>query len=367
MDDKRPQQSSLPAQRPNNLPESGRPRLNDMVGIPAGNSRIAPFTFVPRNIEEAWRYAEIISRAGCCPDAFRNKPNDVFMVMSLGAELGVSTIQALQNICVINGRLTVWGDLTVALMYASGQCAVFRNDWDEATQTATCTLQRQHRELRTYTFSMADAKRAGLAGKDTYQKFGKRMCGWRAISYGIREQFADVLKGMAVAEELMDFRDEAVRQAPISMPRAAAPAQVAAPAPEPVAQEPEAPADQQPMSDWAKEFAGLADQQAQAPAAEEAPVSPEPAAAPGAPATEDTRLYVVGGVKDQSTNDKKRPHRWAIDLSDGRKAFTWTADVFDQAMTYCEGKMPVEVDIYPHPDTGHAVLKSIKAAEPASR
>lgn len=172
----------------------------DIAGRPAP----VGFTMVPRDMKEMMEFAKLISASNFIPTGFRGKPGDVLVVMMQAAELEIPYFQALHNTAVINGRPTIWGDLVVALVQRSPQFEFLRRNWDEASKTATVVIKRKGRPEAVSRFSMEDAKRAKLANKDTYIQYPQRMCMWRAVSFAIRDEFADVLKGMSIAEEAMD-------------------------------------------------------------------------------------------------------------------------------------------------------------------
>ena len=178
------------------------------------------FTLAPRTLTEAMDFAKLMADSGLVPDAFRNKPADVLVAVQMGMEVGVSPVQALQNIAVINGRPCMWGDLIVALVQASGELEHLTESWDEGSQTATVRIKRKGKPEHIETFSMADAQKAGLAGKQTYKQFPKRMCTWRAKSWAIRAEFADTLKGLSFRDEMEDRGDPIdVTPRPVAMPR----------------------------------------------------------------------------------------------------------------------------------------------------
>ena len=54
-------------------------------------------------------------------------------------------------------------------------------------------------------FSMADAKRAGLASKDVWKSYPRRMLQMRARGFALRDAFPDVLRGLVTAEEAADY------------------------------------------------------------------------------------------------------------------------------------------------------------------
>ncbi len=93
---------------------------------------------------------------------------DILVAIQMGSELNLAPMQALQNISVINGRPSVWGDALLALCRAHPQWEGMEEKI--AGETATCTVKRrthsgENIETITATFSISDAKRAGLWGK----------------------------------------------------------------------------------------------------------------------------------------------------------------------------------------------------------
>lgn len=192
-----------------------------------------PFTLAPKNITELTEYAKMIAASAFCPKELQGKPGDVAIVIQMGAEFGIPPLQALGGIALINGRATMWGDLVIALVEHSHLLLQKRETWDAATQTARCELWRKGKpEPISRTFSMDDAKRAkqtrwdkntnqrvteALADKDTYKSYPQRMCQMRARSWALRDEFADVLKGLWVREEVEDF-PQLMQRPMVSMP-----------------------------------------------------------------------------------------------------------------------------------------------------
>lgn len=166
------------------------------------------FLMEPQSLNEAMELANMLSSSNLVPKPYQNKPADVLVACQWGAEIGLKPLQSLQNIAVINNIPAVWGDAVVALVRASGLCEYIKQDWDEKTQTATCTVKRKNEPEEVRTFSREDANIAGHLGKDTYKKNLRRMLSIRARAFALRDVFADVLKGLKVAEEVMDYPEE---------------------------------------------------------------------------------------------------------------------------------------------------------------
>lgn len=160
-------------------------------------------TLAPTNMKEAMEFAGLLAKSDIVPKDYQGKPGNVLVAIQWGMEIGLQPMQAMQNIAVINGRPSIWGDAMIALVRA---CPAF--EYISETQTdkeATCVIKRKGEPEAVRTFSLEDAKRAGLTGKSgPWTQYPKRMMQMRARSWALRDVFPDVLKGMICAEEALD-------------------------------------------------------------------------------------------------------------------------------------------------------------------
>ncbi|WP_372356946.1 hypothetical protein ACCP99_08105 [Xanthomonas sp. NCPPB 3443] len=162
------------------------------------------FDLSPQTFEQALTFADYLAESDLVPKDFKGKPANCLIAMQWGAELGLKPLQALQNIAVINGRAALWGDAVLALVRNSPVCE-FVEEWD-VNDTAHCKVKRKGEKEALVTFSMEDAKKAGLVGKQgPWTQYPKRMRQMRARAFALRDVFTDVLRGMAIAEEIMDI------------------------------------------------------------------------------------------------------------------------------------------------------------------
>ena len=157
----------------------------------------------PTNLQEAMQIADLLANSQIVPKDYQKNPGNILVAMQWGAEIGLQPLQAMQNIAVINGRPSLWGDAVLALVRSSGLLEQF-----EETQTdeeATCVVKRKGHKAVIKTFSKEDAKRAGLLSKQgPWLQYPKRMMQMRARGYALRDEFTDILKGFGVAEEERD-------------------------------------------------------------------------------------------------------------------------------------------------------------------
>lgn len=178
------------------------------------------FELQPSSLEEAVKYAEIISKSSVIPKDFQNQPGNILVAIQMGQEIGLKPLQALQNIAVINGRPCIWGDALPAIAMGSKLIEDFREDFDDKTWTATCSIKRHGIPTPfVRSFSMDDAKKANLWTKaGTWATYPKRMLQMRARAFAIRDAVPDFLKGLSVAEEALDITPVAEAE-PLPAPR----------------------------------------------------------------------------------------------------------------------------------------------------
>ncbi len=178
----------------------------------------------PRNFDDVWRMSDLIAQSDLAPKDYKGKPGNVMIAWQTGVELGItSPLQAIQNIAVINGRPTIWGDMMLAICRAAP--AWSEADFDEWIEgegmaaVAYCSVRRRPSGNRHVAeFSMQNAKDAGLVGKQgPWQQYPKRMLQMRARSFALRDTYTPELKGIRMAEEERDITQEATA-APESSP-----------------------------------------------------------------------------------------------------------------------------------------------------
>lgn len=161
------------------------------------------FDLSPQTFDQALTFSQYLADSDMVPKDFKGKPGNCLIAMQWGAELGLKPLQALQNLAVINGRPALWGDAVIALVRSSPLCE-FVIETDDGS-TATCRVKRRGEPEQQRTFSMDDARAAGLLGKSgPWTQYPRRMRQMRARAFALRDVFPDVLRGMPMAEELQD-------------------------------------------------------------------------------------------------------------------------------------------------------------------
>jgi hypothetical protein len=172
-------------------------------------STVQPRGLALSTFEDAFRFSKLVATSDFAPKDFRGKPESCLLAIQHGAELGLSPMQSLQSIAVVNGRPSVYGDTALAVCKGSPVCEWVREtiEGEGEHMVAVCQAKRrgdaQPVESR---FGVAEAKKAGLWGKaGPWTQYPRRMLQMRARGFALRDAFPDLLHGLVTAEEAADY------------------------------------------------------------------------------------------------------------------------------------------------------------------
>lgn len=191
---------------------------------------------IPTDIGGFVDLAGRFAKSALLPDGLRAKPDDVFVTLLAGHELGLAPMAALRGIHVIKGKPILTADTMVAVVLSSGAAEYFTRV-DESDESATYETKRKGApSAQRATWTLADAKRAGLLGNDNWLKNPRAMCRARAKSILARDVYPDVLAGCyeeGEAEEVMRDQIGQPTRLPVGTTIIDAPATAASPPPAP--------------------------------------------------------------------------------------------------------------------------------------
>lgn len=147
------------------------------------------------------------------------------MIIMQGLEIGVPPTQALQLMAMINGRIVAHSELVPGILWAHGfdieqwmTGEPYSDDW-----TAHCRIKRPSGKIIERSFSVIQAKRAGLwspnakitrKGRDgdytidndsPWHRYPDRMLPARALGFCVKDGGSDAMRGMMVREEAEDI------------------------------------------------------------------------------------------------------------------------------------------------------------------
>jgi len=150
-------------------------------------------------------FAGEMLKTGFLPKAVDTPAKAVAIILT-GREMGVGTMQALRGIWIVQGRPTVAADLQLGIFKRAGGHAAFRELSDEK---AVLWLQHPNGDEHVETYSMTDAKAAGLTVKETWKAYPRAMLRSRAITAGLKSIGFEACSGVYDPEEVEPVEVEA--------------------------------------------------------------------------------------------------------------------------------------------------------------
>lgn len=183
-----------------------------------------------QTLGEAYSFAELLVRGEFAPKGTTVEKAVVSILA--GNALGLSPLEAVQNISTINGRPTLWGDAQIAVCKASPafdheKIEILKGEKTNEQGVRYSVWRKGVEEPFVEEFTLADKTRAGFDNKPgPWQQFPRRMMLNRARSFALRNAFPDVLKGFRATEEALDDEIDINKDVVIHPAAAAQPAEV---------------------------------------------------------------------------------------------------------------------------------------------
>jgi hypothetical protein len=139
------------------------------------------------------------------------QPGQAVAIILAGRELGMEPMRALRSLQMVQGKVIESADSQLGRFKAAGGRAVFEvlSDTD-----AKLRLTHPNGDEHTETFTIQQAKAAGLASKDIWQKYPKAMLRSRVITAGLKSVGWDGAVGQYDPEEAEEIGG---KRAPIAV------------------------------------------------------------------------------------------------------------------------------------------------------
>ena len=165
-------------------------------------------------LSDQWKYAQALAQAGLLPKQYRDSPGDILLALAYADALALPVATIFSGIHVIEGRPSMSAELMGALVRRAGHRIRSTSD----ATSATAEIVRRDDPEFTYrsTFTIDDAKQAGLLSKDVWKRYPAAMLLARATSAVCRAGAADVLAGVSYVPEELGEQPEWVEEAPVT-------------------------------------------------------------------------------------------------------------------------------------------------------
>jgi hypothetical protein len=151
----------------------------------------------PTAVGELLQTADLFVKSGMFKDTASVAA--AFVKIQAGAEMGIPPFQAMGGIHIISGKPVVGANMLASLLDQHPQYD-YHVEWSDNEDACTVTISKDRRERGSSTFSLDDAKRAGLTGGN-WTKYPRNMLFARAISNAIRMYAPGVTGGTPVYTE----------------------------------------------------------------------------------------------------------------------------------------------------------------------
>jgi hypothetical protein len=177
-------------------------------------------TAISGDLPLIFELAKQLVPTGMLPNHIK-QPGQAVAIILAGRELGMEPMRALRSLQMVQGKVIESADSQLGRFKAAGGRAVFESLTDTE---AKLRLTHPNGDEHTESFSIAQAKAAGLASKDIWQKYPKAMLRSRVITAGLKSVGWDGSVGQydpEEAEEIGGGRSLAVvaNEPVVQMPR----------------------------------------------------------------------------------------------------------------------------------------------------
>lgn len=157
--------------------------------------------FEPATLSEAMQLAEIFLRSNLLPRAITTK-EQAFTIIATGREYGLSAMQSLRMIHVIEGKPSFSADLIVGLVKRDDCCEYF--DLIESTPLVARyeTKRKGSSKPTPLAFTLEQAHKAKLTTKDNWSKYPDAMLRARCSAALARAVYPDIVGNLYTEDEV---------------------------------------------------------------------------------------------------------------------------------------------------------------------
>lgn len=180
--------------------------------------------------------AKVFHSAGVFKDV-TSEAQAVVKIMA-GAELDLPPLYSMQNFYLVKGKIGTSANTLAYLVKRGGKYNYTVTAHDDTKCVIIFT--ENNKEIYTSTFTIEDAKKAGLTGNPTWTQYPRAMLFSRALSQGARIACPDAIGGVYTKEELDGVEVPMVAPQAVKPPTPTNPPAQAIEAPKTAAQSPDA-------------------------------------------------------------------------------------------------------------------------------
>lgn len=174
-----------------------------------------------QNTAQLIAFAKTMLESGLAPKGFKTW-QAIFAGVAFGSELGLSPNQSMRSVAVVGQRASLFGEAVGHVAKSDKDCLKIVEYYElkgerlkrpltivslkevpnDYTAVCECHLKSQPDDPVIRSFSVGEAKLAGLWGVNTWIKFPNRMLRFRPLGYATRDAYA-ALSGIMTHDEAM--------------------------------------------------------------------------------------------------------------------------------------------------------------------
>lgn len=147
---------------------------------------------IPRSVDELARLAKVFATSGLFKDT--RQAEQCAVKMLAGMELGLAPMASMRSLHVFQGQVTLSAPLLASIIKRAKPRYNFKIRKHDAT---ICEIEffEDGESSGVSSFTIEEAKKAGLASKDVWQNYPKNMLFSRALSNGAKWYCAELFNG----------------------------------------------------------------------------------------------------------------------------------------------------------------------------
>lgn len=155
-------------------------------------------------LQETMSLGDVFIKSGMFPD-LKSQAQAVVKILA-GKELGLSPLQSITDIYIVNGKVALQAKVIASLIKKSNKYDYHIDKLDnEECIISFFQLNGKMEKIGESIFTMKDAAKAGIVNKDVWKNYPRNMLFSRAISNGGRLYCADVITAYTT-EELEEIK-----------------------------------------------------------------------------------------------------------------------------------------------------------------
>lgn len=157
--------------------------------------------YEPADLTQLIKYAQWMMDSDLLPEHIKT-PQDVVLLVQFGAGFGVPAMMAIQNLYIVEGKVTMGAHIALGLAMSHPACEYMMCTESTTEQAVWEGKRAGHPKPTTVSYTIKQAKDARLTNKSNWQKHPAEMLRARAGMHLARLLFPDMLAGVYDPDEL---------------------------------------------------------------------------------------------------------------------------------------------------------------------